>query len=216
MQLDHVAVAAQTLAGAVAHVEQALGVTMLPGGRHARFATHNQLLGLADGLYLEAIAVDPEAALPAGSQGEVQGEVQGGAQARWFDLDRFRGPARLSNWICRVDDLDAALAALPGAGRAVDLVRGNLRWRMAVPVDGILPFGGLFPALIQWRVADLPGDTLAQSGAGLRRLELNHPDAARLAGMLAPFVDDDRIEFRAGQMGMRAIFDTPGGERELV
>ena len=62
MRLDHLAVAGETLAEAVAHVEEALGVKMGPGGEHAHFGTHNQLIGLADGLYLEAIAANPVAA----------------------------------------------------------------------------------------------------------------------------------------------------------
>jgi len=40
-----------------------LGVPFQPGGRHDVFGTHNALLGLADGLYIEAIAIaiDPDA-----------------------------------------------------------------------------------------------------------------------------------------------------------
>ena len=144
MQLDHIAIAGETLEAAVAHVEEALGVPLLPGGKHVHFGTHNQLLGLADGLYLEAIAIDPSA--PALDY------------PRWFDLDRFEGKPRLNNWICRSDDLEAELARLPkGAGRPVALQRGDLRWRMAVPETGILPLSGSFPALIQWDVDVLPG-----------------------------------------------------------
>ena len=77
MELDHFAIAANTLAEATAHVEEALGVPLQPGGEHAVFGTHNRLLGLADGLYLEAIAIDPEAT-PERSP-------------RWFDLDSFSG-----------------------------------------------------------------------------------------------------------------------------
>ena len=59
-------------------------------------ATHNRLLGLGD-LYLEVIAADPSAPRP--------------AWPRWFDLDRFTGAPRLTNWICACDDLEAAVAA---------------------------------------------------------------------------------------------------------
>ncbi len=85
MILDHIAVSGTTLPEAVAAVEEALGVRMQPGGEHAVFHTHNALLGLADGLYLEAIAINPDAPVP--------------ERPRWFDLDRFAGPARLTNWI---------------------------------------------------------------------------------------------------------------------
>ena len=91
LELDHLAVSGATLEAARAAVEDALGVPMQPGGEHDVFHTHNTLLGLEDGLYLEAIAINPAAPTP--------------DRPRWFDLDRFEGSARLSNWICRTDDI---------------------------------------------------------------------------------------------------------------
>ena len=203
MQLDHIAVAGATLDAAAAHVEEALGVAMQPGGVHATFGTHNRLLGLADGLYLEAIAVDPAAPDP--------------GRARWFDLDRFTGAPRLTNWICRCEDLRAMLAGMPdGAGSIVDLERGKLRWRMAVPADGVLPFDNLFPALIQWRGALHPATMLAASGCSLRRLVVAHPEAGALRDVLAPVLQAPRVEFETGPAGLRAEIDTPHGLRVLA
>ena len=200
MQLDHIAIAGETLEAAVAHVEEALGVPLLPGGKHVHFGTHNQLLGLADGLYLEAIAIDPNT--PALDY------------PRWFDLDRFEGKPRLNNWICRSGDLEAELARLPkGAGRPVALQRGDLRWRMAVPETGILPLSGSFPALIQWDVDVLPGDILPASGVRLQRLEVAHQEALWLREVLG--LADPRVQFVPGDAALRATFDTPHGLREL-
>lgn len=201
MQLDHLAVAGSTLEEASAAVEAALGVAMQPGGKHDLFGTHNRLLGLADGLYLEAIAVDPGAPLP--------------GRPRWFDLDRFSGAARPCNWVCRTDDLDAVLARLPdGAGVPVALRRGDLRWSMAVPQDGILPFDNLFPALIEWQGALHPAAMLAPSGCALRRLVVAHPQAEALRQALAGFADP-RVVFETGAPGLMAEFDTPHGVRVL-
>ena len=75
LELDHLAVSGETLEAGRAHVEDALGVTLQPGGQHRHFGTHNLLLGLEDGLYLEVITVDPSAPDP--------------DYPRWFDLDRF-------------------------------------------------------------------------------------------------------------------------------
>lgn len=197
LTLDHVAVLGETLGAAAAHVEAALGVTPGPGGRHARYGTHNRLVGLACGLYLEAIAVDPEAPAP---------EV-----ARWFGLDGFSGPPRLDKWVLRVTDLDAALAVLPEAGRAVTLQRGGLRWSMAVPPDGRLPFDGLFPALIQWHSAMPPGDALAFSGLGLDKVVVRHPLAPALEARLTPWLDDPRLGFEIGAAGLVAALDGPKG-----
>lgn len=199
MELDHFAIAANTLAEATAHVEEALGVPLQPGGEHAVFGTHNRLLGLADGLYLEAIAIDPEATPE--------------RQPRWFDLDRFDGAARISNWICRSGDLDRTLAALPvDAGAPVSLTRGDLSWQMAVPKSGILPYDNIFPALIQWQ-GPHPAPRLTQQGCSLRRLVVSHPEAQALAELLP--LDDARVVFEPGPAALRAEIDTPHGLRHL-
>ena len=203
LQLDHIAISGPTLDDATAYVEQALGVALQPGGQHARFGTHNTLLGLEDGLYLEAIAVDPAAAMP--------------DRPRWFDLDRMTGPPALTNWICRTEDMAAALAALgPDAGQPVALSRGALRWQMAVPPDGRLPYDNRFPALIQWQCAQHPAAMLAPSGVRLRRLVVAHPRAAELRDQLAPLLTEARVVYEpAAQTAMLAEFDTPHGMRVL-
>ncbi|WP_293574773.1 VOC family protein [Phaeobacter sp.] len=199
MELDHLAVAAATLEEAVAHVEDSLGVPMQPGGSHAVFGTHNRLLGLADGLYMEAIAIDP-AATPQRTP-------------RWFDMDRRQGPARITNWICRCDDLVTALENAPkGAGDIVDLQRGDLRWQMAVPADGILPFDNMFPALMQWH-SPHPAAQLVQQGCRLRHLTLSHPEGDALSAALP--LRDDRVSVQIGPAGFEAEFDTPHGRRVL-
>jgi glyoxalase-like protein len=204
MQFDHMAVGARTLSEARAHIEDALGVKMQPGGHHDVFATHNALLGLADGLYLEAIAPDPDAPPP--------------VRPRWFDLDRWQGPARLSNWICRTDDLTGLLAQLPdSAGVPVALHRGDLAWDMAVPADGALPFENLHPALIRWRCEVHPATLLAPSGCALRRLVVSHPRGHALAAALAGPFSDSRVAFEVADVpALVAEFDTPHGVRVLA
>ena len=201
LQLDHVAVAAQSLSVARDHVETALGVPLQAGGVHDVFATHNALLGLGDGLYLEAIAANPEAGTP--------------DRPRWFDLDRFEGPPRLTNWICRTDDIEAAVEMFPEAGEPVALSRGDLRWRMAVPPSGILPFDNLFPALIQWDVAETPADRLTQQGAHLQDLVVSHPWASALEALLRPVLTDARVQFQTGPAALKARFMTADGLRDL-
>lgn len=199
--LDHLAVSAATLDEGVAQVEAALGVRLAGGGQHAHMGTHNRLLGLGD-LYLEVIAIDPAAPAP--------------AWPRWFDLDHFAGPPRLTNWVARCDDLGAELALSPdGTGRPVALSRGDLHWRMAVPGDGRLPFGGGFPALIQWD-GPHPVERLPDPGLRLTRLEIAHPEAAALAEALAGRIDEVRLVIVPGErLAMQASFATPQGTRLL-
>lgn len=199
-ELDHIAVSAAHLGDGAAQVEAALGVPLQAGGEHPQMGTHNRLLGMGPADYLEVIAIDPAAPAP--------------AWPRWFGLDGFAGAPRLTNWICRVDDLDSALGALPpGAGKPMDLARGDLRWRMAVPESGLLPFDNLFPALIEWR-GPRPHGRLSDSGCRLRRLEVFHPRAEALRALLP--LADARVTFHAGEPALRAAIATPGGERLLA
>ncbi|MGX0975157.1 catechol 2,3-dioxygenase-like lactoylglutathione lyase family enzyme [Roseovarius sp. MBR-51] len=201
LRIDHLAVAAESLEAGRAHVEDALGLRLQAGGKHAHFGTHNLLLGLADGLYLEVIAIDPEAPAP--------------RYPRWFDLDRFSGPPCLHNWICGVNDLEATLIRHPQAGQPVALSRGDLKWRMAVPQNGILPMNNLFPALIEWHGSAHPATLLTPSGARLLRLVVSHPNAKTLQAVLGPELSDNRVVFETGTAELRAEIATPHGLRVL-
>lgn len=202
MLLDHLAVSGETLAEAQSYIEEALGVAMQGGGEHAVFHTHNKLIGLEDGLYLEAIAVNPAAPKP--------------DRPRWFDLDQFSGRPRLSNWICRSDDLEHDISLLPaGIGAPVQLKRGDLRWQMVVPDSGVLPFDNMCAALIQWQTKQHPAQTLTPTGCRLRRLVVSHPDGGELRAAMERTLIDDRIVYEVGPLGLTAEFETPHGIRRL-
>ncbi|MBA3908914.1 MAG: polyphosphate kinase [Rhodobacter sp.] len=198
LRLDHLAVVAGRLEEGVAAVEKLLGVTMAGGGKHPLMGTHNRLLGLGD-LYLEVIAVDPDAPAP--------------GRPRWFDMDRFTGSPRLKNWVAGCDDLTAELALGPvGIGKPMALQRGDYRWRMAVPDDGRLPFDGGFPGLIQWEGAAHPARALPETGLRLARLEIAHPSSAALRAALAGRLTDPRVTVTEGPVvTLRATIDTPLG-----
>ena len=122
LALDHLVVCAETVETGSVYVEKMLGVVPGPGGLHVQMGTHNRLVSLGPEIYLEVIAVDPDATPP--------------GRTRWFDLDRFAGPPRLTNWIASCDDLTAAVGVAPdGIGEVMELERGELRWKMAVSHD---------------------------------------------------------------------------------
>ncbi len=199
LELDHIAVLGATLEEAAKHVEHCLKKDLGGGGRHAHFATHNRLMGLEDGLYLEAIASDPSVPSP--------------SFPRWFGLDTFVGPARLNKWIVRTHDMDSALQMFPQAGSPVELERDGLRWTMAVPADGQLPFDGLFPAIIQWHSDVPPGRSLVGSGVGLKSLHIRHPRADELAGLLGPALETSIVRFeQAKTPELRACMQIDGKE----
>jgi hypothetical protein len=201
--LDHIAVTARSLDDGVAWVAAALGVDLAPGGQHPAMGTHNRLLSLGPGRYLEVIAPDPAAAHP--------------GRPRWFRLDDRSGPPRLTNWVLRTGDLDAALSVTPdGAGTPMALSRGQLSWRMAVPDDGCLPFDDLFPALIQWQGIAHPSLSLPDLGLRLTGLTLVHPRAAALDQALEPFRPLPDVTVVSGDAPrLIAHLHTPAGPRVL-
>lgn len=202
--LDHIAVAAETLAEGAAHVEAALGVELSDIGLHDRMGTHNRLLGLGPGLYLEVIAINPDAAPP--------------AQARWFDLDSFTGRPRLTNWILRTDDLATALAAAPrGTGAPISFARGPYLWQMGVPPDGRLPFDGAAPALIEWESALHPAARLPDRGCRLAGLTVEHPEAEALLAAWPTLATVERVRVATGPVKrLWAEIDTPAGRVYLA
>ena len=199
MQLDHIVVTAPDLATGARWLEERLGVALGPGGRHALMGTHNRLLSLGPDCYLEVIAPDPEAPDP--------------GRPRWFELDGRR-EAALTDWVVRVDDLNAALAAAPeAAGEATALERCDLRWRMGVTADGRTPLGGAHPMILQWDRPDAAG-RLPDTGCRLVSLTVETPEAEALRAVLP--LGDPRIQIvSAPALRLAAEIDTPYGRRSL-
>ena len=170
LELDHVVVAARTLDEGAAWIEARLGIAPAGGGKHAVMGTHNRLLSLGPAAYLEVMAIDPEAPPP--------------GRPRWFSLDTPEMAARLESgpalvhWVARTDDIRRDVALFPGPRPEIlEMQRGDFRWRMGVPADGLLPDAGTRPTLIQW-LGDRPSSVLRDAGVRLERLRLHHPRAA--------------------------------------
>lgn len=202
--LDHLAVVARTLEEGCSYVEAVLGAEMSVGGKHVDMGTHNKLLSLGPDVYLEVIAVDPDAPKP--------------KHRRWFNLDTFDGAPRMMNWICRTDDLDAALENAPaGSGRPMWLTRGDMRWQMAVPEFGRLPFDDASPALIDWADSPHPTGRLPDHGFRLIRLDVFHPQAADLVGSFPALNRLPTVSVRGGpEKRLIATIATPEGNRVLA
>lgn len=203
LTLDHIAVSAEALGPGTEDVESALGQPLLPGGKHPDMGTHNRLLSFGPEAYFELIAIDPGA--------------EGPDQPRWFNLDEFEGRTRVTNWICRCPDIEAAIALAPnGIGVPWALARADLRWTMAVPRDGKLPFDGLFPALIQWHGTAHPAPRLQDTGVRLKALRLFSPEADALRAALHPLLRDARVCVLAAEAPrIEAELSTPDGDVTL-
>lgn len=208
LKLDHITVIAGSLKEGVADIEAKLGVSIPAGGAHREMGTHNHLLRLGPDLFLEVIAIDPAAPLP--------------ARPRWFGLDDAPGkaaatPPCLSTWVVRTDDLDVALSSVPGAaGPAIPVSRGTLFWRISVPEDGSMPADGAFPTMIEWPAGPHPASRMPDLGCTLLRFEVEHPLGETIARDLGPFLSDERLAIRFGpEKRLTAHILTPHGHRML-
>ena len=202
MKLDHLVIAGNTLEEASDYIASSLGVALQEGGKHSHFGTHNSLLGLGNKVYLEAIAIDPDAIHP--------------ITPRWFDLNNFQGPPKLKNWVCRCKDIEKELNNLPKQDNyIVELERSYFKWLMSVPKNGILMFDEMVPALIQWKSAVCPPKLLEESFCRLKRLTITHPLALTLNEHLK-CLEDKRVRFeKANNIALFAEIKTPHGIRYL-
>lgn len=202
LALDHIALSAETLDQGRTFIQDALGVELSEGGKHPKFGTHNLLLGLGD-VYLEVIAVDPNAEAP--------------VNARWFDLDNFAGAPRITNWICSTEKPNRVIGkCLPGTGDMVEVSRGALTWDITVPKNGQLPFGGYAPAIIDWRGAGSPAARLPDVACRLKSFHIRSPHAITLRSFTSRLFSDPRVEILGAEVASYELtITTPSGDKVI-
>jgi hypothetical protein len=211
VEVDHLVVAAASLAQGVAWCEKTLGVTPGPGGEHALMGTHNRLLKITTAAfaqtYLEIVAINPDAPDPGVDR----------KHKRWFQLDdpaqqaRIAQTPRLVHLVARSTMLDMHRWGLITVGHKpgdpVNLSRGELRWQMLVRDDGAWDCGGALPTLLQWQ-GPHPTDSMPDSGVTLKQLTLHGvPERARQVLRLRGVA----VLADVGP-ALRAVLATPVGE----
>ena len=210
LSLDHLTVVAPTLAEGVEHVRACLNLDPPPGGSHPEMGTHNHLLRLGDDVYLEIIAVDPDAPAPAGPRWFGLGD----AAAVRSDWDRGR---RLRGWVAGTGDIAAILADHGSLlGIETRLSRGGRFFRFAVPTDGRLPLDGALPSVLQRDVPTTPAERLPDLGARVREFVLEHPEPASIAALYERLGVGGAPRIVEGpELRYHASIDTPRGPRTL-
>ena len=215
--IDHLVVAAASLAEGVQWCEKTLGITPGPGGEHPLMGTHNRLCLIASPtfalLYLEIIAIHSGAAY-----------ARTAGARRWFDLDdpelqahlTKSGP-RLVHFVARTARADTAVRALAklGLDRGEVLAasrpstQGLLKWKITVRQDGQRLFYGALPTLIEWGAVH-PAHGMPASGVVLQSLSAHHPraDALRAAHESIGLAD---VEVSPGSPNLTATLQTPLG-----
>ena len=203
---DHLVIAAQNLTDGVAWFEQLSGIHMPVGGSHPRMGTHNHLSATGENSFVEIIAVNSDAEKP--------------DRPRWFGLDNPATSAKLSEsprlltWVVNTTDINATLLTARhagfDAGEAIEMTRGNLRWRIAVRADGALVENGTFPVIIEWPAGAHPASAMTDQGLRVKRINLMHPQPELLRGGLAALGMDTLASVKP------STGDTPGIEVELI
>jgi Glyoxalase-like domain len=199
--VDHIVYGVDDLASAVDQLAGRLGVRPVAGGRHVGRGTHNALLGLGGGAYLEVIALDPEQPRPEAPLP--------------FGLDRLRLP-RLVGWASRSADIEGDRARArerghdPGEVRPMSRRRPDgvlLEWRLTR--DAPDPDRLVVPFLIDWGRSPHPSES-APAGVRLVELRAEHPDPAAARAQL----DALGLALPVGEgpeQALVATLDTPEG-----
>lgn len=198
--LDHLVYAVPDLHAALDWFEEHAGLRPAIGGRHLHQGTHNAVVNLGQGAYLEIVAPDPEnTSVP---------------PPRWMGVDLITKP-RLVRWSLKSNDLtqDAKLlkAINPTLGHIHagqrELPSGDLlRWQMTLPSS--TPAVDLIPFFLDWSTSDFhPTDRMPEQFT-CKQVELKHPEPKKVAKALRGFGMGMRIEY-APIPAIIAIIGTP-------
>ncbi len=209
---DHLVIGAASLEQGAAYVQERLGLAVSGGGEHPLMGTHNRLLKLGEGVFLEVIAVNPDAPAP--------------ERPRWFGLDDpcvreslARRP-RLLGWVVRTPNIAQVQAKTSFSfGEAVPVNRGTLSWHFGLPDDGRLLASGMLPYFLTWSTSEHPAEQLANSGCTLERLEIFHPYTTWLTQNLKAIGAADLVKLTPLEDDtapcLRAHIRTPTGLKTL-
>lgn len=203
--IDHITVTAPNLESGATLVEKQLGVLPQTGGEHPAMGTHNLLLRLGNDVFLEVIAVNPDAGRP--------------NRPRWFELDSMTdmSPASLKSWVVRTTDIKKTCSDSSGfLGDVEPMSRGKTNWLMTVAEDGMQPLSQGAPMLIEWKSDLHPANSLPDFGLSLLELQIHNPDFKRIKRLIRSIDLVGNIKvIDSHEPRIIAWIDTPEGTRKL-
>jgi len=210
--IDHLVIGAANLEQGVNFVKNKLGVDMPFGGAHLTMGTHNHLMQLGNGTFLEIIAINNEIKKP--------------NNPRWYGLDdplvrqQINQEPMLLTWVVNTQNItDLITKASFSAGHAKLISRGELSWFFGLPEDGRLLAGGILPYVMQWQTDFHPSVGMADLGCSLERIEIHHPSSKWLSAHLKSIDALELVEVRQTESDsdpyLVAHINTPLGMKKL-
>ncbi|MEM7438484.1 MAG: VOC family protein [Pseudomonadota bacterium] len=203
-KLDHIVISAQSRQAGADHLKAVTGAEMAVGGEHTGIGTHNMLCQFGPGIFLESIALNPDAPPP--------------DRPLWYGLNAPKDAPWLSAWVLNTDDVDAAVAAATelgiNLGTPMPAQRGDLSWTFVFPDAGNSDLGGAVPYVMKWDQPDQhPSGGMKDAGVSLKLLTVETPDAGTVNKLLAALnFDDNRISVVPGDsLRMIATITTADG-----
>ena len=186
---------------AVTQFEKMTGVRPAYGGRHPGFGTQNSLVSLAQGRYMEVLALDPAQQVSNPIVNKITGLDEPSIIAFHVQSNELEEVARIlaKNNISSKGPVSMQRQRPDG---------GILRWRLLFP--DTRDFGYAIPIFIDWMNSPHPSKT-APTGCELLRFEVAHPrhdtlsEIYRQLGIELTVVD-------SSQPGARAILASPNGQ----
>jgi len=164
-KLDHIVLGANTLQEGTDYVEKKLGLSLSEIGFHHHMGTHNRVIKIGENIYLEVIAIDPNANKP--------------KHFRWFNLDIEEQQARLKispqiiGYVIENKNKDMLKFYNPFFKAS----RGDYRWEFAMPkcdnnqIKNELIESGLVPSLIKWK-SKKPVDQMVDNYFELEKIQI--------------------------------------------
>ncbi|MEM6769639.1 MAG: VOC family protein, partial [Bacteroidota bacterium] len=165
--LDHLVYAVPDLQQAVDWFEANTGLRPAIGGRHLHQGTHNAVVNLGKGAYLEVVAPDPDnTSIP---------------PPRWMGVDLITKP-RMVRWSLKSNDLAQDAQRLQAVNPALGTIHTGqrklttgdlLRWQMTLPLS--TPAIDLIPFFLDWTASDFHPTDRMPDQFDCMQIELRHP-----------------------------------------
>ena len=197
--VDHIILGVSDLKAGIEQIHRQTGVRPIYGGAHPG-GTHNALIALGAGTYLELLAPNPDSPNFAKQRGE---------------LDRYKTPTPIG-WAIGTEEPNALRRQLVRAGFEVTKPQPGsrrredgsiLRWQtfeLSRPEDAVTPF------FIQWLDASQHPSLTAVQGCSLSKLRASDPNPPALQRLFR--LIGVKIPVAQGPTRLRVVLNCPTGE----